>query len=150
VTEHIDGGHFDGGRSESWRSDSGRSDSGHSDSGHSGERRDTDPAGPLAAEALRLVSSVQDWARRSFPETSEPHTSSDCQWCPLCQFVAVLRGERPEVTERIAEAGTAVVTALRSLLEAASGPAGEAGGHHRRADPPPPPRVQHIRLDTES
>ena len=124
-------------------------DGGHTGNGHTGERRDPDPAGPLAAEALRLVSSVQDWARRSFPETSEPH-SSDCQWCPLCQFVAVLRGERPEVTERVAEAGTAVVTALRSLLEAAAGPAGEAGGHHRRADPPPPPRVQHIRLDTES
>jgi hypothetical protein len=144
---HSDGGHSDGGHSDGGHSSNGHSDNGHSDKGRTGQRHDPDAAGPLAAEALRLVTSVQDWARRSFPEPSEPH-GSDCQWCPLCQFVAVLRGERPEVTERVAEAGSAVVTALRSLLEAAAGPSGEAGGNHR-ADPPPP-RVQHIRLDSES
>jgi hypothetical protein len=116
--------------------------------GQYGERRGADAAGPLAEEALRLVSTVQDWARRSFPEPSE-HTGSDCQWCPLCQFVAVLRGERPEVTERVAEAGTAVVAALRSLFDAASAAAPPAG-QHRHGDPPGEPRVQHIDLGTES
>jgi hypothetical protein len=118
------------------------------DGGQYGAERDTDAAGPLAEEALRLVSTVQDWARRSFPEPSE-HGGSDCQWCPLCQFAAVLRVERPEVTERVAEAGTAVVAALRSLFDAAS-TAPPSAGQHRRGEPADRPRVQHIDLGTES
>jgi hypothetical protein len=102
---------------------------------------------PLGDETLRLVSSMQDWARRSFPSDAE-HQSSDCQWCPLCQFVAVLRGERPEVTARVAEAGTAVVTALRALLDAAADAGGgQQTGSHAAG---PRPRVQRIDLSDES
>jgi hypothetical protein len=118
----------------------------------------------LADETLRLVSSMQDWARRSLPDDAA-HSSGACQWCPLCQFVAMLRGDRPEVTARVAEAGTAVITAMRALLDAAvdaggsSGPAGapETGtGRHSadtpasRARPDPAPRVQRIDLSHES
>ena len=106
------------------------------------------PAAPLISEALRLVSSVQDWARRSCGEAGERHTGSDCQWCPLCQFAAVLRGEHPEVTDRVAEAGTALAGALRALVEAASGATGAA--QHRQPHPPPGPRVQKINLTDES
>jgi hypothetical protein len=95
-----------------------------------------------------LVSSVQDWARRSFPTESD-HSPSDCQWCPLCQFVAVLRGERPEVTARVTEAGTAVVSALRALLDAAADVSGTAG-QHRHGAAPDRPRVQRINLSDES
>jgi hypothetical protein len=115
---------------------------------------DPDPSDPPAAdslttEALRLVSSVQDWARRSFPESADGHTGSDCQWCPLCQFVAVLRGERPEVTERVAEAGTAVVAALKSLIDAASTATAQPG-QPRQPGQSGEPRVQRINLDDES
>lgn len=106
---------------------------------------------PLAREALRLVSSVQDWARRNLPDESAQHPN-DCQWCPLCQFAAVLRGERPEVTARVAEAGSAVVSALRALLDAATeaGPGtGAARGPGHPAAPPPRPRVQRIDLSGE-
>ena len=107
--------------------------------------------GPLSDEALRLVSAVQDWARRSFPQADDEHVAGDCQWCPLCQFVAVLRGERPEVTERVAEAGTAVMSALRALVDAASSAgAGGSTGQHRRPGPAPAPRVQRINLSDES
>jgi hypothetical protein len=110
------------------------------------------PAAPLIGEALRLVSSVQDWAQqwahRGSGEAGEQHTGSDCQWCPLCQFAAVLRGEHPEVTDRVAEAGTALAGALRALVEAASGAAG--GAQHRQPRPPPGPRVQKINLNDES
>ncbi|MDT4937531.1 MAG: hypothetical protein QOG80_1202 [Pseudonocardiales bacterium] len=110
-----------------------------------------DPADPsaLAADALRLIGSAQEWARRTFAEVDpDGHTGPECQWCPLCQFVAVLRGERPEVTERITEAGAAFATALRSALDAAANAA--PSGQHRaeraeRADPPGP-RVQRIDL----
>ncbi|MEP7021526.1 MAG: hypothetical protein ABI808_12800 [Pseudonocardiales bacterium] len=109
------------------------------------------PAAPLIGEALRLVSSVQDWAQdwahRGDSEPERQHTGSDCQWCPLCQFAAVLRGERPEITDRVAEAGTALVGALRALVDAASGAAGAAGPAQHR---PPGPRVQKINLNDES
>jgi hypothetical protein len=71
----------------------------------------------FGAEAQRFFAAVQDWARRSLPPPEEH--SATCQWCPLCSFVAVLRGDRPDVTERVAEAGTAVATAVRALLQPA-------------------------------
>lgn len=105
--------------------------------------------GPLAAEALRLVSSMHDWAQgwaeRGHGEPSDAHASSDCQWCPLCQFVAVLRGERPDITERVAEAGTAITVVLRALVEGAAG-GGGAAQQHRGPRPAPVPRVQKINL----
>jgi hypothetical protein len=126
---------------------------------------------PFAAEAMRLVSQLQDaaqqWSQQAFAESPDGHTGSECQWCPLCQFVSVLRGERPEVTERVAEAGVAVLSALRGLLDAAAGAMpDERGGAHRApaaagaaggvaagaaeaadaAEDGTPPRVQHIRL----
>jgi hypothetical protein len=117
---------------------------------------------PLADEAMRLMSSVQDWARRNFDSSPDGHTGSDCTWCPLCQFVAVLRGDRPEVTERVAEAGTAVVSAMRAMMEAAAGAANAAATQRpaqpRTSDAPPQPRhaetsrprVQKITLDDPS
>jgi hypothetical protein len=109
------------------------------------------PAAPLIGEALRLVSSVQDWAQdwahRSSGEAGERRCASDCQWCPLCQFAAVLRGEHPEVTDRVAEAGTALAGALRALIEAASA---TGGAQHREPRPPPASRVQKINLNDES
>jgi hypothetical protein len=107
------------------------------------------PAAPLIGEALRLVSSMQDWAQdwthRDPGDAGERH--GDCQWCPLCQFAAILRGEYPEVTDRVAEAGTALAGALRALVEAGAGAADHA--QHRQPRPPGP-RVQKINLNDES
>jgi hypothetical protein len=115
---------------------------------------DAGTARPLAEDALRLVSSVQDWAQgwaggwaeRHRGEASGPHVAAECQWCPLCQFVAVLRGERPEVTERLTEAGAALLAAVRAVAEAAAG--GAAGEAAPPGDPgaPASPRVQKIDL----
>jgi hypothetical protein len=106
-----------------------------------------DATSALAADALRLIGSAQEWAKSAFAETSvdkhvEGHTGPDCQWCPLCQFVAVLRGERPELTERVAELGSALVTVLRATLDAATNAA--PPGQHRAEDNRA--RVQHIDL----
>lgn len=57
----------------------------------------------------------------------------ECTWCPICQFVAVLRGERPDVNEKVA----LVVAALRSMFDQAEG------------GPAQPQRVQHIDLGGE-
>ena len=131
----------------------------------------TPDASELAADALRLIGTAQEWARHTFADVAtNEHAHSDareCTWCPLCQFVAVLRGERPEVTERVAEAGTALLAALRTALDAAAGAAASAaagaaagssgaagpfgGGAHRAArHEPPAPRVQRIDLGADS
>ena len=44
--------------------------------------------------------------------------AGDCRWCPICQVAAVVRGERPEVTEALADVLTAAATALRTVAAA--------------------------------
>jgi len=137
---------------------------------------------PLVDEAIRLAATVQDWVKRAMSEGGHrvdgEHAShgTDCAWCPLCQFVAVVRGDRPEVTERVAEAGTVFLSAMRAVIEAAgtatgqaasaagqaagqaasaAGQAASAAGQARAAAstvPPPPaaPRVQKINLGDAS
>jgi hypothetical protein len=111
----------------------------------------------LADEARKLIALAQDWAKRTIPE----HTGPECQWCPLCQFAALLRGDHPEVGERITEAGNAVAGAVRSLLDAAARQADRASEQPRRPRPGPgrpaspgpserASRVQHIRLVDET
>jgi hypothetical protein len=104
----------------------------------------------LSEEVHRLLNAVQDWARR-FPEAQgdvEAHAvgAGEClPWCPICQFANVLRGEHPEVTERLAEAATAVASAMKALADVALTRAQPDAARNRR--PKPAPRVEHIRLD---
>jgi hypothetical protein len=101
---------------------------------------------PLADEAVRLLGAVQEWTRQTFPAGGpDGHGGAECQWCPLCQFMAVLRGERPEVTERVAEAGAALATAVRALVDAAG--AGRPPQREEEADRTP--RVQRIDLGAD-
>ncbi|MEO9139359.1 MAG: hypothetical protein ABI345_09870 [Jatrophihabitans sp.] len=110
-------------------------------------------------EARKLFSVVQEWAQRNLPEPPSGHGGPECQWCPLCQFASILRGERPEVTDRMAEAGTALAQALHAFLETATHRAGAAKdgvsnngaprGPRSSTRPRPAPRVQHITLDDE-
>jgi hypothetical protein len=111
----------------------------------------------LAEEAMRLLGVVQDWTRQNFP--AAPHGDTDsgapvCQWCPLCQFMAVLRGDRPEVTERVSEAGAALASALRAVLDAASNAASTAASNAAPGGEPAAeqqhPRVQRIDLGGDS
>jgi hypothetical protein len=99
---------------------------------------------PLTDEAMRLLAAMQEWTRQTFPAGRDGHGGPECEWCPLCQFMAVLRGERPEVTERVAEAGAAVASAARALLDAAG--SARPGGP---APEPQPPRVQRIDLGAD-
>jgi hypothetical protein len=84
-------------------------------------------------QVTRVIEAAQEWIRRVFSEASDTdpetataareHRASDCQWCPLCQFAGVLRGERPELTAKLAEAGTNLLAVFRALTE----PAGSSG-----------------------
>jgi hypothetical protein len=77
---------------------------------------------------------------------------SDCRWCPVCQVAAVVRGERPEVTDALADVLTAAAAALRTVSERASAPAPEAEAEEpapeAEAGEPAPsaPPVQHIEI----
>lgn len=66
--------------------------------------------------------------------------AAECRWCPLCQFLAVLRGERPEVAAALADILTATANALHAFAAAPdeappSGP--EKAGAESAGDPPP-------------
>lgn len=97
-------------------------------------------------EVSRFLELAQNWVRQAFPTDGHAHdpdrptrfSGPECQWCPICQLLAVVSGERPEVSERLAEAGAALGAALRGLLDAATGPAR-----------PPDGRVQPIDLDDD-
>jgi hypothetical protein len=106
----------------------------------------------LGADVAKLVTAVQDWARSAFSggHGAQPGAApTECvPWCPICQFAGVLRGEHPEVAERLAEAGAALAGALKALSDAALTRAQPAQpGDGRNGRPKPAPRVQHIRLD---
>jgi hypothetical protein len=100
----------------------------------------------LGTEVHRLVAAVQDWAKRSIPAPRSETGEAECvSWCPICQFANVLRGEHPEVTERLAEAGAALAAAIKAIADSTL-----ARGHGEAARddrPRPAPRVQRIRLD---
>lgn len=86
--------------------------------------------GPLAEEAARLVGAAQDWLHRVVgdPDTARIATGApECCWCPLCQLIAMLRGERPDLVERLADAQTALAGTLRALADAMK-PTGTPGG----------------------
>jgi hypothetical protein len=78
-----------------------------------------------------------------------PAQAAECRWCPLCQLIAVLRGERPEVTEALADVLRATADALHAFAAAPDGtrPAGPPA--EEESAPPaggPPPVVQRIEI----
>jgi hypothetical protein len=51
-------------------------------------------------------------------EATEATAHADtCRWCPICQAMAVARGERPEVTAALADLMTTTAEALRNFAE---------------------------------
>jgi hypothetical protein len=118
-------------------------------------------------QARRLAESFG--GRTGDPTAGGPaRKPTDCRGCPLCQFLAVLRGERPEVTAALADVLTATANALHAFAavpdeppaghrrtpdgESPAGEAGESrapGGRTAGSEPPlgePPPIVQRIEI----
>jgi hypothetical protein len=102
--------------------------------------------GPIGEEAAKLLAAAQDWFHRTLgdPATARIATgSAECAWCPLCQLIGVLRGDRPEITEKFAETQAAVAGLLRALADAA-GTVSPNGGHRSNGS-----RVQKIDLGAD-
>jgi len=91
--------------------------------------------GTLGEEARRLAEAFSDWSHdHTVGLGAAAGTSEECRYCPLCQLIAVVRGQRPEVSARLIESGAAFLEALRSLVTPPADGAAEE----------PRPRVQHI------
>lgn len=106
-----------------------------------GEHQDERPVGDLAAElralADVLIDRVDPWLASLAAPGEGP---SSCSWCPVCALVAALRGERPELTRRLAEQGGGLLNAVRLLVAEHGSPQhGHHPGHTRPGQPPAGP-----------
>ena len=77
-----------------------------------------------------------------------PEAPAECRWCPLCQLVAVLRGERPEVTAALADVLRATADTLHAFAAAPEAPRPHPapGPADMSPDAGSPPVVQRIEI----
>jgi hypothetical protein len=89
--------------------------------------------GPLAEEAARLVEAIGEWARGAAGGLSMPAAGSapECQVCPVCQLLALLRRTQPETFGHLADASASMVAALRTVVERHDHAANHASGVQR-------------------
>jgi hypothetical protein len=121
-----------------------------SETGQADESPSAPPAPPSAPSTAPPPASP-----RTAPTRSEPSLGPDgrcpecgsvpgasCTSCPLCRFLSVLRGERPEATAKLVDGALLIVRTLRSLLPeaepAAAASAGSAGGDGGSGEHRPP------------
>lgn len=78
------------------------------------------PPGPLAEEAARLMEAISEWAKSAAGGVSMPSaggTGPECQVCPFCQLLALVRRTQPETFGHLADASASMVAALRTVVE---------------------------------
>jgi hypothetical protein len=102
-------------------------------------------------QARRLLAALQGLAES--PAGGDDEHPGECRWCPHCQVLAVLRGDRPELTTALNDVLATTITALRQFAgEAPAGPpaeppAGEATDPDVDPGPgDPAPVVQRIEI----
>jgi hypothetical protein len=78
--------------------------------------------GSAAEEAVKLFAAVEEWARKKAGHMlDEEHIatgSAECQLCPVCQGIGVLRHVRPEAVEHMLDAAASFVAALKTAVAA--------------------------------
>jgi hypothetical protein len=97
--------------------------------------------GSVAEEATRLFAAVENWVRDAtgaaghvFGDQHIATGAAECQLCPLCRLISLLRGTRPEVFEHLTDATVSLLAALRAAADA----------HERAWASRRPSPVQHI------
>ena len=99
--------------------------------------------GSAAEEAVRLFAAVEDWARKKAGHVlDDAHVatgSAECQMCPVCQGIGVLRHVRPEAVEHLLDAAASFVAALRTAVVTPPEPGSR-----------PATRVQHISVGEDA
>ncbi|MDQ3734238.1 MAG: hypothetical protein M3400_09620 [Actinomycetota bacterium] len=103
------------------------------------------PVGGPAEEARRLVEALGAWATTRLG-TADSHIatgSAECQVCPVCQLIAALRGDGPEVLSRLSDAWTAFLGVL--IDHGKPGPSPDSGTRADSARAQGPPDVTGLR-----
>ena len=98
-------------------------------------------------QARRLLEALKAAAapEPSGDDAAAEQPAGECRWCPHCQVLAVLRGERPEVTAILSDVLATASAALRSLSGEAA-PEEPAGHAEEPSHRDPAPVVQRIDL----
>lgn len=75
--------------------------------------------GPLGDEAARLIEAIGEWARGAAGGLSMTAVGdgAECQVCPFCQLVALMRRTNPETFGHLADASASMMAALRTVVE---------------------------------
>jgi len=76
----------------------------------------SEQVGTAADEAARLFGAMQDWARSRFDSEHLATGGAECQVCPVCQGIALLRQVKPETAEHLLDAAASFVAAMRSAV----------------------------------
>ncbi len=107
----------------------------------------TGPTSPLGDQLRGLAEGLGGLLGSVTAELGEDH-SAECRTCPLCTALAVLRGQRPDLSDALADLLSTAATALRELARPMPGEPGPAVDTDV-PDPEPAPRpapVQHIEV----
>jgi hypothetical protein len=70
----------------------------------------------LRALAFAALDRLEPALDRLRIEPATPMSPSTCALCPVCALMAALRGERPELVQRLAEHAGGLVALLRDAL----------------------------------
>ncbi|SDO79192.1 hypothetical protein SAMN05660199_02619 [Klenkia soli] len=105
----------------------------------------TGPTSPLADQLRGLADGLTGLLGAVGRETGGDH-SAECRTCPVCTALAVLRGQRPDLSEALADLLATAATALRGLSQPPPGAPddGAAGPDPEPAARPAP--VQRIEV----
>ena len=117
---------------------------------------DDDSVGSVGEEAVKLLAALQGWARENGSDyanaaaaaaTGAASTASvvnehiatgakECQFCPICQVVSVVRATSPEVKQHLTSAATSLLQAITAGMAAASNNGGtpDPGTTYQRID----------------
>lgn len=75
--------------------------------------------GGLGEEAARLVEALAGWAAQWTGSSLGERIATgapECQVCPMCLLLRMVRGARPETMEHLLDAAGSLSAALRSAL----------------------------------
>jgi hypothetical protein len=92
--------------------------------------------GSLGEEAAKLLSAAQDWVQKMSERTAIATGAPECEVCPVCQLIAVVRGDRPDLVEKIGNTARTVVNAVVAALAAPHTHNGAEPATGATSDPP--------------
>ena len=92
----------------------------------------TEARSPIADEAAKLFEAFESWARVGVEHVA--NGAAECQLCPFCQVLSMVRGSQPEVFDHLVDASSSLMAALRTALAA----------QQRQWARPRPSGVEHI------